>query len=140
MIICSISRATNINISFRPKHWSKWTKRSFMTSHHHHYHHENSNANKSVYKGNKLNKIQKWRWGAGAGWTILSILDWWLLAAGGWLSWQGRILRWIPVGICFVAASHIYLHNKECARKGLPRTAPAWQVRRIIFNQCLYHS
>lgn len=126
MIICSISRATNINISFRPKHWSRWTKRSFTTSHHH-YHHENSNnANKSqsAYKG-KLHKIQKLKWGAGAGWTILSILDWWLLAAGGFL-------KWTPIGICIVAATHLYLHNKECTRKGLPRTAPAWQVNKFF--------
>lgn len=127
--ICRISRATNININFRPKHWSRWTKRSFTTSHHHYHYEKSSSANKSqsAYKG-KLYKIQKWKWGAGASWTILSILDWWLLAAGGWLTWQGQVLRWTPLGICFVAATHLYLHKRECVRNGLPFTAPAWQV------------
>lgn len=50
------------------------------------------------------------------------------MAAGGWLSWQGVILRWTPLGLCIVAAAQWHLHNRECERKGLPRTAPAWQV------------
>ena len=50
------------------------------------------------------------------------------MAAGGWLSWQGVILRWTPLGLCIVAAAQWHLHNKDCERKGLPRTAPAWQV------------
>lgn len=75
----------------------------------------------------KLNKIRrKWRWGAGA--TILSVLDWWLLAAGGWLTWRGVFLRWTPIGFCLMAAAHWHLHNQEMDRKGLPRTASQWQV------------
>lgn len=50
------------------------------------------------------------------------------MAAGGWLSWQGVILRWTPLGICIIAAAQWHLHNRECERKGLPKTAPAWQV------------
>lgn len=81
----------------------------------------------------KLNKIRrKWRWGAGA--TILSVLDWWLLAAGGWLTWRGVFLRWTPIGFCLMAAAHWHLHNQEMDRKGLPRTASQWQVIFIITN------
>lgn len=80
----------------------------------------------------KFNKIQrKWSWKAGAGWTILSVLDWWLLAAGGWLTWRGVFLRWTPIGICMIAAAQWHLHNRELDRKGLPRTAASWQVRTI---------
>lgn len=129
-----ISRATNINISFRPKNWSKWTKRSFVTSRQHHHHNNyqektgGANRLQSTFKG-KLHKIQKWKWSAG--WTILSILDWWLLAAG--FTWQRIFLRWTPVGICFIAAASWHLHNRECISKGLPKTAPKWQVSREIF-------
>lgn len=77
---------------------------------------------------------RKWRWGAGAaGWTVLSILDWWLLLVGGWLSWQSVVLRWTPLGLVFVAAAHWHLHNRDCQKKGLPRTAPHWQVRIVQF-------
>lgn len=80
----------------------------------------------------KLNKIKifrtKWSWRAGAGWTILSVLDWWLLAAGGWLTWKGVVLRWSPLGLCTYAAIQWYLHNKELDKQGLPRTATKWQV------------
>lgn len=77
----------------------------------------------------KFNKIQrKWSWKAGAGWTILSVLDWWLLAAGGWLTWRGVFLRWTPIGICMIAAAQWHLHNRELDRKGLPRTAASWQM------------
>lgn len=97
---------------------------------------KNQTNGQSTGKG-KLHKIKrKWRWGAGAGWTILSVLDWWLLAAGGWLSWQGAILRWTPLGVAVVAAAQWHLHNKECERQGIPRTAPHWQVsnyRIILF-------
>jgi hypothetical protein len=113
-----------VNISFRPKNWTKWTKRNFSTSHHYYQEHKSHSA---TNKG-KVHKIHKWKWSAGAGWTILSILDWWLLAAGGWLSWQGVFFRWTPIGICIIAATQWHLHNKECTRNGLPRTAPAWQV------------
>jgi hypothetical protein len=120
-----ISKATN----FRPKQWTpKWTivKRPFSKSQHlQGASHQSNQSGKG-----KLHKIKrKWRWGAGAGWTILSVLDWWLLAAGGWLSWQGVILRWTPLGVVLVAAAQWHLHNRECDGKGLPRTAPHWQVR-----------
>jgi hypothetical protein len=127
-----ISRATN----FRPKQWtSRWTiaKRPFSQSHQQYHQHSTNKSqnNQSGTNKGKLHKIKrKWRWGA-TGWTILSILDWWLLAAGGWLSWQGVILRWTPLGLCIVAAAQWHLHNKECERKGLPRTAPAWQVNAL---------
>jgi hypothetical protein len=131
-----ISKASN----FRPKQWtSKWTivNRPFSLTHQYHQH---SSKNQNINNKGKLHKIKlKWpglRWGAGAGWTVLSILDWWLLAAGGWLSWQGAILRWSPIGICLAAALHWHLHNRECERRGLPRTAPTWQV--CIVNALLY--
>ncbi|CAO1405166.1 unnamed protein product [Diamesa tonsa] len=124
-----ISKAAN----FRPiaKQWTpRWTmvKRPFSKQH--------NNSTKATNTGNvatgqggtkgKLNKIRrKWRWGAGA--TILSVLDWWLLAAGGWLTWRGVFLRWTPIGFCLMAATHWHLHNKEMDRKGLPRTASQWQ-------------
>lgn len=123
-----ITKATN----FRPKQWTpKWTivKRPFSKG----ANYQSSNQNG---KG-KLHKIKrKWRWGAGAGWTILSVLDWWLLAAGGWLSWQGVILRWTPLGVVLVAAAQWHLHNRECERKGLPKTAPHWQVSNRGFLPC----
>lgn len=80
-------------------------------------------------KSNKIRKIRKsWSWKAGAGWTILSMLDWWLIAAGGWLTWRGLFLKWTPIGISLVAAAHWHLRNQECDRKGLPRTASKWMV------------
>lgn len=128
-VIClyRISKATN----FRPKQWTqKWTivQRPFSQSPYGSTKGQTGNQNANA-KG-KLHKIKrKWRWGAGAGWTILSVLDWWLLAAGGWLSWQGAVLRWTPLGVALVAAAQWHLHNRECQRKGLPRTAPHWQVK-----------
>lgn len=80
-------------------------------------------------KSSKCRKIRKsWSWKAGAGWTILSMLDWWLIAAGGWLTWRGLFLKWTPIGIGLVAAAHWHLRNQECDRKGLPRTASKWMV------------
>jgi hypothetical protein len=69
-----------------------------------------------------------WSWQAGAGWTIFSVLDWWLLAAGGWLTWRGVFLRWTPLGMCVAAAIQWHMHNKNLDRNGLPRTAAPWQV------------
>jgi hypothetical protein len=126
--LCRISKAT----SFRPNQWTtQWTivKRPFSKSQQLHGSTKNQ-SNQSAKGRGKLHKIKrKWRWGAGAGWTILSVLDWWLLAAGGWLSWQGAVLRWTPLGVALVAAAQWHLHNRECERKGLPRTAPHWQVK-----------
>ncbi|KAL9698384.1 hypothetical protein quinque_001825 [Culex quinquefasciatus] len=77
----------------------------------------------------KFVKIRKrWSWKAGAGWTILSVLDWWLLAAGGWLTWRGVFLRWTPLGICMIAAAQWHLHNRDLDKQGLPRTAAPWQM------------
>lgn len=115
-----ISRATGIN--FKPKNWTKWTKRQISTSHHYYNHHEQGSKSS---KG-KLHKIRQWK-----KWAILptiSILDYWLLAAAGWFSWQGVILRWTPIGIVIVAAASYHLHKKDCIKKGLPQTFPAWQV------------
>jgi phosphatidylserine decarboxylase len=71
----------------------------------------------------------KWRWdAAGAYLTVISVIDWWLLAAGGWLTWRGIFLRWTPIGLCLFAAAQWHLHNKEQDRKGLPRTASQWQM------------
>lgn len=83
-------------------------------------------------KKGKLNKLKKfhkwWSWKAGAGWTILSVLDWWLLAAGGWLTWRGVFLKWTPLGLCLVAAAQWTMINDGPNGKGQPRTATAWQV------------
>lgn len=85
--------------------------------------------NKRSTKKGKFNKIRNyWSWKAGASWTILSVLDWWLLAAGGWLTWEGVLLRWTPIGICLVAAIQWHLHNRKLDRQGLPRTAHKWHV------------
>lgn len=135
-IVClfvRISKAAN----FRPKQWTaRWTvvKRPFTSSQNQHGATKNQN-NQSLSGKGKLHKIKrKWRWGAGAGWTVLSVLDWWLLAAGGWLSWQSTVLRWTPLGVVFVAAAQWHLHNRECERQGLPRTAPHWQVSKFLAN------
>lgn len=80
-------------------------------------------------KSSKIRKFRKtWSWKAGAGWTILSVLDWWLIAAGGWLTWRGLLLKWTPLGIGLAAAIHWHLRNQDCDRKGLPRTASRWMV------------
>lgn len=73
---------------------------------------------------------KKWFGKAGAGWTLLSVLDWWLIAAGGWLTWRGVFMRWTPLGICLIAAAQWHLHNKAMDKKGLPRTATKWQVNK----------
>jgi hypothetical protein len=80
---------------------------------------------------NKFKKI--WSWQARAGWTIFSVLDWWLLAAGGWLTWRGVFLRWTPLGMCVAAAIQWHLQNKKLDANGLPRTAAAWQVSTLDF-------
>jgi hypothetical protein len=85
-----------------------------------------SSSDGASHKGKVL---RKWSWKAGAGWTILSVLDWWLLAVGGWLSWRGVFMRWTPLGLCMIAAVQWHLHNKALDQKGLPRTAAPWQVR-----------
>lgn len=88
-------------------------------------------------KGNDtLHRFRKsrksWRWKAGASWTILSVLDWWLLAAGGWLTWRGVFLKWTPLGICIIAAVQWQRGRvQDSDRSGkqlLPRTASQWQV------------
>lgn len=83
----------------------------------------------------KFNKIKrKWSWkGAGAGLTILSVLDWWLLAAGGWLTWRGVFMRWTPLGLCLMAAAQWRSHGMELERQGLSRTATQWQVRFLFY-------
>lgn len=75
-------------------------------------------------KFSKLKRIRKsWGWKAGAGWTILSVLDWWLLAAGGWLTWRNVFLKWTPIGIGLATLAHWHFHNQKCDRLGQPRTA-----------------
>lgn len=86
--------------------------------HFHHRHHSE--------KGKLLKK--KWLRKAGAGWTLLSVLDWWIIA-GGWLTWRGVLLRWTPLGFCLIAAAQWHLHNREMEKKGHPRTATEWQVK-----------
>lgn len=83
-------------------------------------------------KGKFLKKA--WVHKAGAGWTFLFFLDWLILAAGNWLTWRGVFLRWTPLGICLVAAAHWHSHNRDCDKKGVPRTATHWQVRVFHFN------
>lgn len=87
-------------------------------------------------KSSKCRQMRKsWSWKAGAGWTILSMLDWWLIAAGGWLTWRGLFLKWTPIGVGLVAAVHWHLRNQECDRKGLPRTASKWMVSVIDLHR-----
>ena len=75
-------------------------------------------------KFSKLKRIPKsWGWKAGAGWTILSVLDWWLLATGGWLTWRNLILKWTPIGIGLASLVHWHLHYRKCDELGQPRTA-----------------
>lgn len=130
-----ISKAAN----FRPipKQWSpKWNvvKRSLSkqskssnscgTGDHHQF----SSQGGAKSQG-KIKLKHKWRWdAAGAYLTVISVIDWWLLAAGGWLTWRGMFLRWTPLGFCVFAAAQWHLHNREQDRKGLPRTASQWQV------------
>lgn len=81
-------------------------------------------------KFSKLKRIRKsWGWKAGAGWTILSVLDWWLLAAGGWLTWRNVFLKWTPIGIGLATLAHWHFHNQKCDRLGQPRTASRIMVR-----------
>lgn len=87
-------------------------------------------------KGKSLKK--KWLKKAGAGWTLLSVLDWWIIA-GGWLTWRGVLLRWTPLGFCLIAAAQWHLHNLEMDKKGLPRTATQWQVSSHTFTLSLPH-
>lgn len=143
----SYRRLSKAAVNFKPipNKWSaKWTvvRRSISSGKHqdqnsnHHQQQQQQQQQGRQSKG-KFNKIQrKWSWKAGAGWTILSVLDWWLLAAGGWLTWRGVFLRWTPIGICMIAAAQWHLHNRELDRKGLPRTAASWQVSKM-FTQIL---
>lgn len=129
-----IAKATNLHQQQWTTKWTILSKRPFTKSHY--YFNSSSTNSKQNHTGKgKLHRIRrKWRWGAGAaGWTVLSILDWWLLLVGGWLSWQSVVLRWTPLGLVFVAAAHWHLHNRDCQKKGLPRTAPHWQVRIVQF-------
>lgn len=88
---------------------------------------QNSSSKKGkLYKLKKFHK--SWSWKAGAGWTILSVLDWWLLAAGGWLTWRGVFLKWTPLGLCLVAAAQWTMINDGPNGKGQPRRATSWQV------------
>lgn len=83
-------------------------------------------------KFSKLKRIRKsWGWKAGAGWTIISVLDWWLLAAGGWLTWRGLFLKWTPIGIGIATFMHWHLHNQKCDSLKQPRVASRFMVSRI---------
>ncbi|XP_055547928.1 phosphatidylserine decarboxylase proenzyme, mitochondrial isoform X3 [Wyeomyia smithii] len=130
-----------VNFKPNPNKWStKWTvgRRSVSSSKRDHeqssYQQHSGQQQQQHHQQNQQSKgkfvriKKKWSWKAGAGWTILSVLDWWLLAAGGWLTWRGVFLRWTPLGICMVAAAQWHLHNRELDRKGLPRTATPWQM------------
>ncbi|XP_035904101.1 phosphatidylserine decarboxylase proenzyme, mitochondrial isoform X1 [Anopheles stephensi] len=97
--------------------------------HHHHQQHQQQFHHQSTTGKSRSKVYRKWSWKAGAGWTILSVLDWWLLAAGGWLTWRGVFLRWTPIGICMVVAAKWHLHNRDLDKKGLPRTAAKWQAK-----------
>ncbi|XP_058448477.1 phosphatidylserine decarboxylase proenzyme, mitochondrial isoform X1 [Malaya genurostris] len=132
------------NLKPLPNKWStKWTvvRRSISSSrhqeqgsnqqhssHHHHHQQQQQQQQNQQSKGKFVRIQKKWSWKAGAGWTILSVLDWWLLAAGSWLTWRGVFLRWTPLGICMIAAAQWHLHNRELDKKGLPRTAAPWQM------------
>lgn len=75
-------------------------------------------------KFSKLKRVRKsWGWKAGIGWTILSVLDWWLLAAGGWLTLRSLVLKWTPIGIGLATLLHCHLHNRKCDELGQTRTA-----------------
>jgi hypothetical protein len=125
--------------NFRPisKQWSpKWgvVKRSLTRQSNKNCgsggqpHHQFSTQGGGKTQG-KIKLKHKWRWdAAGAYLTVISVIDWWLLAAGGWLTWRGVFLRWTPLGFCLFAATQWHLHNREQDRKGLPRTASQWQV------------
>lgn len=90
-------------------------------------------------KFNKLKKIRKsWGWKAGAGWTLISVLDWWLLAAGGWLTWRNLLLKWTPIGIGLATLVHWHFHNKKCDRLGQSRTATKLMVT-DIYILSLFH-
>lgn len=90
-------------------------------------------------KFSKLKRIRKsWGWKAGAGWTILSIMDWWLLAAGGWLTWRNVFLKWTPIGIGLATLAHWHFHNQKCDRLGQPRTASRIMVRIVCFSFSIF--
>lgn len=91
-----------------------------------------SSTNKGKFS--KLKRVRKsWGWKAGAGWTILSVLDWWLLAAGGWLTWRSLVLKWTPIGIGLATLLHWHLHNRKCDKLGQTRTASRIMVGIFLY-------
>ncbi|XP_055608312.1 phosphatidylserine decarboxylase proenzyme, mitochondrial isoform X2 [Uranotaenia lowii] len=122
-----------VNFKPIPNKWStKWTvvRRSIYSGkrqeQQQQQHQNQQQQQQQSSKGKFVKNRRKWSWKAGAGWTILSVLDWWLLA--GWLTWRGVVLRWTPLGICMVAAVQWHLHNRNLDSQGLPRTAAPWQM------------
>lgn len=98
----------------------------------------------TLSKKGKFKKIirKSWGWKAGAGWTILSVLDWWLLAAGGWLTWRNLILKWTPIGIGIASLVHWHLHYRKCDKLGQPRTASRIMVNNfwLILRKGIMHN
>lgn len=99
---------------------------------------QSSSSSSSSRKGMAINHKtmrisscrNSWRWTAVAGWTILSFLDWWLKAAGGWFTLRGVFLKWTPIGICIVAAVQWqwqFQANKN-EQQLQQRKATEWQV------------
>ncbi|XP_055638395.1 phosphatidylserine decarboxylase proenzyme, mitochondrial isoform X2 [Toxorhynchites rutilus septentrionalis] len=128
----NIILSRTVNFKPVPKKWpTKWTvvRRSISGLKNKEQPSEQQHIGGHQQKGKFVRIHRKWSWKAGAGWTILSVLDWWLLAAGGWLTWRGVFLRWTPLGICMIAAAQWHIHNRDLDRKGLPRTAASWQMK-----------
>lgn len=53
-----------------------------------------------------MTKSWKWR-------SVLSVFDWWILAAGGWVTWRGVLTRWTPLGICLIVAMQWRSRRKD---------------------------
>uniref|UniRef100_A0A6M2DZ83 Phosphatidylserine decarboxylase proenzyme, mitochondrial n=1 Tax=Xenopsylla cheopis TaxID=163159 RepID=A0A6M2DZ83_XENCH len=51
---------------------------------------------------------KRWKWR-----SVLSVFDWWILAAGGWVTWRGVLTRWTPLGICLIVAMQLRSRRKD---------------------------
>lgn len=127
------TNSTNNNITpVSSSSVGQYSRQSSKSNDHQQQQQQQQQGSSKKGKFTKFKRLRKsWSWKAGAGWTILSVLDWWLLAAGGWLTWRGVFLKWTPLGICIVAAVQWHLIKDDHEKKGLARTASQWQVGQI---------
>lgn len=145
----SITNNNNINSKIIPKSADghQHFHQKFKQQQYRHNHDHNKTTGKYI-----LTFQNSWKWKFGYGWTILSILDWWLLAAAGLFTWRGIFFKVTPIiGLCLLGVvqwTQFRYENKNDSKinniddvvekKQFRRIASNWQVVKIKIIRVLF--